>query len=118
MARRKLNRDSSARKAVLRDLVTALFVHEQIKTTEAKAKELKKLADKMVSLAKVGTLAARRKAASFLRKYELENGQDVLQKLFSEIASRYEKRDSGFTRIYKLEKRLGDGADMALIELV
>lgn len=118
MARSKLGRRTSARKALMRDLVTALFVHERIETTESKAKELQKVADKMVTLAKKGTLVARRQAAEFIRKHELENGQDVLQKLFSEIASRYEKRTSGFTRIYKLEQRLGDGAEMALIELV
>lgn len=114
----KLGRDSSARKAVLRDLVSSLIVHEKIQTTETKAKETQKIFDKMVSLAKDGSLASRRRAASFLRDYKLPNGQDVVQKLFSDIANRYKDRNGGFTRIYKLEQRQGDGAWMALIELV
>ncbi len=114
----KLGRDQSARKAVLRDLITSLIVYEKITTTLAKAKELQKIADKMVVLAKNGSLSARRQAAEFVRKQVLESGQDAIQKLFSDIAARYEKRESGFTRIYKLERRQGDGAEMAQVEFI
>lgn len=114
----KLGRDSSARKAVLRDLVSALIQHERITTTLAKAKETQRVFDKMITIAKKGTIAARRDAASFLRDYSLESNQTLVQKLFSDLAPRFESRQGGYTRIYKLEDRLGDGAKMALIELV
>ncbi len=100
------------RKALLRNLLMALFIHERIKTTEAKAKELRRLADKMISLAKRGDLAARRQALSILPN------KAVVRKLFSEIKDRYAYRQSGFTRIVRIGPRRGDAAMMVLIELV
>ncbi len=114
----KLGRDSSARKALLRDLVTDLIINEKIVTTEAKAKELKSLMDKMITLAKDGSLAARRNAAKIVRPEMANDGQDPLQKLFSEIGPRYQDRNGGYSRIIKTVPRRGDAAPMAIIELV
>ncbi len=117
---RKLGRTSAQRKALLRDLVTDLIINERIETTEMKAKELKRLADKMVTLGKKGTLAARKQAAQTVR-YETANdetGQNAVQKLFEDIAPRYAERNGGYTRVLKLGPRRGDGAEMAIIEFV
>ncbi|MFB4214215.1 50S ribosomal protein L17 [Shouchella sp. 1P09AA] len=120
MAYAKLGRTSSQRKALLRDLVTDLIINERIETTEAKAKELRPLVEKMVTLGKRGDLHSRRQAASFVRKEVAneENGQDAIQKLFAEIAPRFEERQGGYTRILKVGPRRGDGAPMAIIEFV
>ncbi len=118
MAYKKLGRDSSARKALFRDLVTELFIHERIETTEAKAKEVRSIAEKMITLAKRGDLSARRQAASFVRKKRVDEEKDVLQKLFSELAERYAERQGGYTRILKLGPRRGDSAPMVYLELV
>ncbi len=109
---RKLGRPANQRKALFRNLVTALFAHERIKTTEAKAKEVRILADKLITLAKKGDLHARRQAAAVL------NDKEVLKKLFQEIAGRYTERNGGYTRILKLGPRRGDAAPMVLLELV
>ena len=109
---RKLNMKSQHRHAVLRDLATALFRHEQISTTLPKAKELKRYAERLVTLGKKGTLAARRQAAAALRDNE------VVQKLFGPLAERYKTRKGGYTRVLKAGFRHGDSAAMALIELV
>jgi len=117
---RKLGRTSAQRKALLRDLVTDLIINERIETTEMKAKELSKVADKMVTLGKKGTLAARKDAGAFVR-YEVANtetGQNAVQKLFEVIAPRYAERKGGYTRVLKLGPRRGDGAEMAIIEFV
>ncbi|WP_166245936.1 50S ribosomal protein L17 [Paenibacillus turpanensis] len=114
----KLGRDSSARKALLRDLVTDLFIYERIQTTEAKAKELRSVAEKLITLAKRGDLHARRQAAAFVRREDAGNGQDAIQKLFSELAPRYAERPGGYTRILKLGPRRGDSAPMVYLELV
>jgi large subunit ribosomal protein L17 len=120
MAYRKLGRTSSQRKAMLRDLTTDLIINERIETTEARAKELRKFVDKMITLGKRGDLHARRQAAAFVRNEvaNAETGEDALQKLFSDVASPYEDRQGGYTRIHKLGPRRGDGAPMAIIELV
>lgn len=118
MAYQKLGRNTSARKALFRDLVTDLFIHERIETTEAKAKEVRSIAEKLITLAKRGDLHARRQAAAFLRRERVNEEQDVLQKLFSELASRYSERTGGYTRILKLGPRRGDGAPMVYLELV
>ncbi|PRO64580.1 50S ribosomal protein L17 [Alkalicoccus urumqiensis] len=120
MAYRKLGRDSSARKALLRDLTTDLIIHERIETTEPKAKEIRSQVEKMITLGKRGDLHARRQAAAFVRKMtaDEETGQDAVQKLFDDIAPRYEDRQGGYTRVMKLGPRRGDGAAMAIIELV
>lgn len=120
MAYAKLGRNSSARKALFRDLATDLIINERIETTEAKAKELRSIVEKMITLGKRGDLHARRQAAAFIRKEVAneETGQDAIQKLFSDIATRYEDRQGGYTRILKIGPRRGDGAPMVYIELV
>lgn len=120
MGYRKLGRTSDQRKALLRDLATDLIINERIETTEARAKELRSVVEKMITLGKRGDLHARRQAAAFIRNEvaNKESGQDALQKLFSEIAPRYEERQGGYTRIMKIGPRRGDGAPMVIIELV
>ncbi|WNF36996.1 50S ribosomal protein L17 [Bacillaceae bacterium IKA-2] len=120
MAYAKLGRDSSARKALFRDLTTDLIINERIKTTEPKAKELRSIVEKMITLGKRGDLHARRQVASFVRREvaDQESGQDAIQKLFSDIAPRYQERQGGYTRILKIGPRRGDGAPMVIIELV
>ncbi len=111
-AGRKLGRSSGHRKALYRNLITELFRHERIKTTEAKAKAIRGKAEKLITLGKRGDLHAHRLAAARL------NDPEIVRKLFDEIAPRYEDRPGGYTRIYKLGRRQGDGASMVLIELV
>ncbi|WP_059105463.1 50S ribosomal protein L17 [Shouchella shacheensis] len=119
MAYAKLGRTSSQRKALLRDLVTDLILNERIETTEAKAKELRPVVEKMVTLGKRGDLHARRQAAAFVRnEVDVESDQDAVQKLFADIAPRFEERQGGYTRILKVGPRRGDGAPMAIIEFV
>ncbi|MGY3716645.1 50S ribosomal protein L17 [Sutcliffiella cohnii] len=120
MGYRKLGRTSAQRKALLRDLATDLIISERIETTEARAKELRSVVEKMITLGKRGDLHARRQAAAFIRKEVAneETGQDAVQKLFGDIAPRYEERQGGYTRIMKLGPRRGDGAPMVVIELV
>lgn len=114
---RKLGRTTDVRMALLRNLTTDVILHGRIETTESKAKELKKLVDKVVTLGKRGDLHARRQAASILYKKKDENDVAVLDKLFGEIAERYENVQGGYTRVLKLGPRRGDGANMAIIEL-
>ena len=109
---RKLNRTSSHRKAMFSNMVVSLLIHEQIKTTLPKAKELRRFADKMVSLGKKGTLHTRRQAFSFLRD------DAAVKKLFDGLAGRYKEREGGYTRVLKAGFRHGDNAPMAYIELV
>ncbi|OFI47467.1 50S ribosomal protein L17 [Floricoccus tropicus] len=126
MSYRKLGRKSAQRKAMLRDLTTDLIMNEYIVTTEARAKEIRKSVEKMITLGKRGDLHARRQAAAFVRNEvslkdfneETETFPTALQKLFDDIAPRYEGRNGGYTRILKTEPRRGDGAPMAIIELV
>lgn len=128
MAYRKLGRTSSQRKAMLRDLTTDLLINESIVTTEARAKEVRKTVEKMISLGKRGDLHARRQAAAFVRNEVASESYDeandkytattALQKLFDDIAPRYAERQGGYTRILKTEPRRGDAAPMAIIELV
>ena len=126
MSYRKLGRTSSQRKAMLRDLTTDLIINERIVTTEARAKEVRSTAEKMITLGKRGDLHARRQAAAFVRNevadVREENEKIVvetaLQKLFSDIAPRYAERSGGYTRILKTEPRRGDSAKMVVLELV
>ncbi|MCH5462834.1 50S ribosomal protein L17 [Lactobacillus sp. LC28-10] len=126
MSYRKLQRTSSQRRALLRDLTTELLIHGQIKTTEARAKEVRSTTDKMISLGKRGDLHARRQAAGFLRDVVAdvkEDGDNIevstaLQKLFSEVAPKYADRNGGYTRILKTMPRRGDGAQMVILQLV
>lgn len=112
MPYRKLGRSRSPRKAVLRNLVTALLDKERIDTTEAKAKEVSTLADKMITLAKRGDLHARRQVLSFVLD------ESVVKKLFDSIGPRYRDKNGGYTRVVKLGSRIGDAAPMARVELV
>lgn len=112
MKQRKLNRTSSHRKSLFSNMAASLIEHEQIKTTLPKAKELRSIADKLITLGKRGDLHARRQAISAI-------GDKVLvQKLFSTLAERYKERNGGYTRVLKAGFRTGDSAPMAIIELV
>ncbi|OHC76815.1 MAG: 50S ribosomal protein L17 [Rhodospirillales bacterium RIFCSPLOWO2_01_FULL_65_14] len=111
-AGRKLNRTSTHRKAMLSNMAASLFIHEQISTTLPKAKELRRVADKMITLGKRGTLHARRRAYGFLRD------EASVGKLFGALAERYKERSGGYTRVIKAGFRYGDNAPMAVIELV
>ena len=115
---RKLGRNSSQRKALLRDLITDLILNERIETTLSKAKELQKLADRMVTLGKKNTLASRQQAAKLIRFEVTEEGQYAIQKLFSDIAPKFAERNGGYTRVLKTGPRRGDNAPMAIIEFV
>jgi len=111
-AGRKLGRTTAHREMMMRNLVTSLLLYEKIITTAAKAKELRSVAEKMVTLAKRGDLHARRQAAEVLME------EKALKKLFDTIGGRYQDRNGGYTRITKLDYRMGDGAPLAAIELV
>ncbi|KAL0027424.1 hypothetical protein WJX77_000105 [Trebouxia sp. C0004] len=112
IAMRKLGRSSSHRKSMLRTMVSQLLRYERIETTVAKAKELRRLADKVVTIAKENNLHARRKAAEIVR------GDDVMHKLFTEIAERYKHRQGGYTRVLQTGQRPNDAAHMAVIEYI
>ncbi len=118
VAGRRLGRSSGHRRALRRNLITELFRHERIKTTEAKAKAIRSDAEKLITLAKRGlqddsyTLHARRQAVAAL------NDPAIARKLFDELAPRYEEREGGYTRLYKLGRRQGDGAPLVFLELV
>ena len=108
----KLGRSPAHRRALFRNLVTALLEHETVRTTDAKAKELRRWADRMITLGKQGTLHARRRAASLIRR------RSVVKKLFDDIAPRFSGRAGGYTRVVKLGRRQGDAAPISLVELV
>lgn len=109
---RKLGRDAAHRRSLMRNLVTALIEHERLQTTDAKAKELRSVADKLITLGKRGDLHARRQAAATIRD------KDLVRKLFDVLGPRYAERQGGYTRIIKLGNRQGDAAPVSLIELV
>ena len=109
---RKLGRSPAHRKAMLRNMVTSLLLHEEIRTTDAKAKEVRRVAERMITLGKRGTLHARRLALRTIRS------KDVAAKVFDDLASRYEGRPGGYTRIYKLGRRVGDNAPMSIIQMI
>ena len=112
MHSRRLTRSSGARKALYRNLVTDLLGYEKITTTEAKAKAIRGVAEKMITLGKRGDLHARRQALSFIY------GKKTTDKVFDELAKRYAERKGGYTRMVKLGARLGDGAPIVLLVLV
>ena len=112
VAGKKLNRTPAHRRALFRNLVTALLQHEAVRTTDAKAKELKRWGDRMITLGKQGTLHARRRAAALVQS------RDVVKKLFDELAPRYQARAGGYTRVVKLGLRVGDAAPVSIVELV
>lgn len=118
MAYSRLRRSSDQRKALLRDLVTDLILNGRIETTQTKARELKRLADKMVTLGKANTLHSRRQAATLVRFEKDEEGKFAIQKLFDEIAPKFASRNGGYTRVIKTGFRRGDSAPMAIIEWV
>jgi large subunit ribosomal protein L17 len=111
-AGRKLNRTTSHRLMMLRNMVTSLFEHERVETTEAKAKELRSLAERLITLGKKGDLHARRQALRIV------NSKKVAHKLFTEITPRFAGRNGGYTHIVKTRNRVGDGAALAIIELL
>ncbi len=112
IAGRKLGRYSGHRMMLYRNLVTELLKREKITTTEAKAKEIRGLAEKMITLGKEGSLASRRRALAFVID------EKVVDKVFTELAPRYKERAGGYTRLYKLGQRIGDGAPVARVEMV
>lgn len=111
-AGRRFNRSSSHRKAMLSNMAASLLIHEQIKTTLPKAKDLRRVVDRMISLGKKGSLHARRQAHAYLRD------DAAVEKLFDGLADRYKERPGGYTRVLKAGFRYGDAAPMAVIELV
>lgn len=112
VAGRKLNRPTAQRMAMLRTLVTDLLRHESITTTDAKAREVRRFAEKVITLGKQGSLSHRRRALGLI------TDKAVVRKLFDELGPRYQSRPGGYTRIVKLGRRQGDGAPTAVIELV
>lgn len=111
-AGKRLGRTSSHRLAMFRNMVTSLFEHERIVTTTEKAKEVRPIAEKMITLAKRGDLHARRQALSFIRS------KPIVEKLFTELKDKFSERNGGYTRILQTGVRKGDAASMAIIELV
>ena len=109
---RKLGMPTDQRRALLRNQVTSFLENGKMTTTLTRAKETRMMAEKMITLGKKGTLAARRQALAYITK------EDVVTKLFNEIAPKYAERNGGYTRIYKLGERRGDAAQMAVLELV
>ncbi|MDD8029724.1 MAG: 50S ribosomal protein L17 [Acidobacteria bacterium] len=112
MSGRKLGRTTAHREMLLRNLATSLIEKERVRTTVAKAKELRPFVEKLITMGKTGTLAARRRALAVLMK------EDAVTRLFETVAPRFSERAGGYTRIVKLSPRKGDGAEMAVIELV
>jgi large subunit ribosomal protein L17 len=111
-AGRKFNRSSSHRMALLRNLVTSLLLHERIQTTDPKAKELRRWADRMIGLGKQGTLHARRQALAVIQD------ESVVHKLFDSLAARFKNRPGGYSRVIKIGWRMGDRAPVSIIELI
>ena len=109
---RKLGRTTAHRKAMLRGMVTLLLENGQIETTLTRAKEVRSMAEKMITLGKKNTLASRRAALAYITK------EDVVSKLFAEIAPKYENRQGGSTQIFKMGPRRGDAAEMAIVKLI
>jgi large subunit ribosomal protein L17 len=112
IAGRKLRRSTPQRQALFRGLITDLLRYEKVRTTEAKAKEVRGMAEKVITLGKDGTLHARRQALRVV------SDTDVVKKVFDDLGPRYATRPGGYTRIVKLGRRLGDGAEVAQLELV
>ncbi|MCH4021602.1 MAG: 50S ribosomal protein L17 [Erysipelotrichaceae bacterium] len=120
MWNRKFGRNADHRKAMLRNLATSVILYGKVETTEAKAKDLRSVVDELITLGKKGDLAARRRAASYIRDVvaDEKTGKTVLQKLFDEVAPKYADRKGGYTRVVKTGTRKGDAAPMAYIELI
>ncbi|KND62765.1 50S ribosomal protein L17 [Candidatus Phytoplasma phoenicium] len=118
MAYSRLRRNTTQKKSLLKSLVSSLIIHEFILTTESKAKELRKMMEKVITLSKKNTLHSRRIASLFLFDENIDENKTVLQKLFQDISKKYQNRQSGYTKIVKSEFRRGDAAPMAFISLV
>lgn len=112
MKRGKLGRTTAHRKALFRSVITALFLHDRIRTTEAKAKQIKPVAERLVSLAKNGDLHSRRLAAEYL------DNKDAVKRLFETIGPKYKERPGGYTRVLKIAPRRGDAAPVVILELL
>ena len=112
LAGRKLGRPTGHRLLMLRNMVTDLLRHESMKTTDSKAKEVRKMAEKVITLGKKGSLHHRRQASALL------TDEDVVKKVFDELGQRYQDRNGGYTRITKLGPRKGDASEMAVLELI
>ena len=110
---RKLGRESRKRRSILAGLTKTVILNESVVTTEARAKEVRKFVDRMITYGKRGTLVARRKALAFVH-----NDNEVVSKVFNDLAKRYESRNGGYTRIIKLNERVGDDALEVKLELV
>lgn len=122
---RQLSRDTEHRKALRRNLCQSLFEHGEVRTTYPKAKEVRAMAEKLITLARTGTLTARRRVISMIQDRRLVDeeqeftGQSVVQKLFTEVAPQFNDRQGGYTRIIKLPKhRIGDGGSLVLLQLI
>ena len=113
MAYRKLNRETRQRRSILAGLTKTVIMNESVVTTEARAKEIRKFVDKMITYGKRGTLVSRRKALAFLH-----NDKEVVNKVFNDLSKRYENRNGGYTRIIKIKERIGDDALEVKLELV
>ena len=113
MAYRKLGRDNKHRRSMLATLTKQVIVNESINTTETRAKEVRKFVDKMITYGKKGDLVSRRKALAFLH-----NDKKVVDKIFNELAPRYQNRDGGYTQILKLDERRGDGSLIVMLKLM
>ena len=113
MAYRKLSRESRIRRSMLAGITKDVIMNESVVTTEARAKEVRKFVDKMITYGKKGTLFSRRKALAFLH-----NDKEVVSKVFNDLAKRYENRNGGYTRIIKIKERVGDDALTVKLELV
>ena len=118
MKNRKLGRTADHRKALLRNLATELVLRGKIETTEMKAKELRGVVEKLITVAKKNDLAARRQASAYLRNVSNKDGKTAVQILFEEVAPKYADRRGGYTRVTKTAIRRGDNAKVATIELV
>ncbi len=113
MAYRKLGRDNKHRRSMLATLTKQVIVNESINTTETRAKEVRKFVDKMITYGKKGDLVSRRKALAFLH-----NDKKVVDKIFNELAPRYQNRNGGYTQILKLDERRGDGSLIVMLKLM
>ena len=113
MQYRKLSRETRHRRSILANITRDVIMNEAVVTTEARAKEVRKFVDRMITYGKKGTLVSRRKALAFLH-----NDKDVVAKIFNELAPKYETRNGGYTRIIKLKERIGDDALTVKLELV
>ena len=113
MAYRKLGRDNKHRRSMLATLTKQVIMNESIKTTDTRAKEVRKFVDKMITYGKKGDLVSRRKALAFLH-----NDKEVVNKIFNDLAKRYENRNGGYTQIFKLGERRGDDSMIVIIKLV